>query len=190
MTNKLTLRITSGHFKNFKLDVGPMTKPVKEVVKLSVFSKLAGQLTGAKCLDLFAGSGNLGIEAISRGASHVKFVEISGVACKIIESNILNAFQKFQIDKPANKYEIIRKDSLDFVSNDMEHYDIIFLDPPYDSHNTHLIKNINQLMHKDSALVFFRDKNIPLNVSTINPALIVEDSRSYGLTMIDFIKLI
>lgn len=173
-----------------KLDVGPMTKPVQEVAKSAVFSKLIDIVEGSTCLDLFAGSGNMGIEALSRGAKHVTFVEIDGVASKIIKQNLQNAAEKYQMPDLEKQYEIIRKDALDVVGDPFVHYDIIFLDPPYEHHITHLIKNVSEIMDPPSYLVYFHDKNKPLDISSINPELKIVDSRKYGLTMIDFIQLI
>ena len=89
-------------------------------------SAIAGELPGARVLDLFAGSGALGLEALSRGAREVTFVEQAASARKALEVNIA------RLRPPANAVRVVRRDALRFIEGLAAHeYDIAFADPPY-----------------------------------------------------------
>lgn len=102
------------------LDVRPTTDKVKE----AVFSAIQFELAGAAVLDLFAGSGQMGIEALSRGASKAVFVDNSPKAVKCVGENIRAA--KFE-----RSAQILSRDSFDYIRLTAETFDIIILDPPY-----------------------------------------------------------
>ena len=123
------MRIITGRAKGIRLNTleGAETRPTAERVKEAVFSMLQFDIEGRKVLDLFAGSGQMGLEAISRGASEAIFVERSEAAVKIIKQNI----EKTRLTPFCS---VIRSDCLDFIKrNRGDKFDIIFLDPPYAS---------------------------------------------------------
>ncbi len=101
----------------------PDLRPTPDRVRETLFNWLGQDLTGLRCLDLFAGSGALGFEAASRGAKQVVMVERERGACAALEANrkTLNAGQ----------VEIVRADALDFLRGGQGVYDVIFLDPPF-----------------------------------------------------------
>lgn len=105
------------------LDVRPTTDKVKE----AVFSAVQFELEGAYVLDLFAGSGQMGIEALSRGAKRAIFVDSSPRALKCINENLRTT----KLDKFS---EVISRDSYDYIKLTARTFDIIILDPPY-GHN-------------------------------------------------------
>ena len=98
-------------------------RPTMDRVKTAIFSSLGDAVIGARVLDLFAGSGALGIEALSRGASSVVFVEGDGQSAEIIESNLA---------KTKLKGRIRQQDVFDFLrhASGAELFDIVFADPP------------------------------------------------------------
>lgn len=102
------------------LDVRPTTDKVKE----AIFSAIQFELEGAYVLDLFAGSGQLGIEALSRGAARAVFVDSSQKAIRCISENLSNT----KLDKVS---EVISRDSFDYIRLAAKNFDIIILDPPY-----------------------------------------------------------
>lgn len=102
------------------LDVRPTTDKVKE----GIFSAIQFELEDRYVLDLFAGSGQLGIEALSRGAKHAIFVDSSVRSVKSVNDNL----RKTKLDKYS---EVISRDSFDYISLTARTFDIIFLDPPY-----------------------------------------------------------
>ena len=105
---------------------GMQTRPTIERVKEAVFSSVHFRLPGMRVLDLFAGTGQMGIEALSRGAAHCTFVDLRKEAVAIIRENVaLTGFE--------DRAQIIQGDALAFLSRCRETFDVIFLDPPYDS---------------------------------------------------------
>jgi 16S rRNA (guanine(966)-N(2))-methyltransferase RsmD len=103
---------------------GTEVRPTTDKVKESIFSIIQFEVPGAVCLDLFAGSGQLGIEALSRGASHCTFIDRLPSAKALIEENIKNCgFSEIAT--------VRRNEALPFLSNCASKFDIVFLDPPY-----------------------------------------------------------
>lgn len=120
------MRVISGKARgvNLKTPEGLQTRPTADRVKEAVFSILQFDLPGTKVLDLFGGTGQLGIEAISRGASSAVFVDASDKACLLIKENLRRC-------KMENEGRVIRCDYLEFLARNRETFDIILLDPPY-----------------------------------------------------------
>ena len=100
-------------------------RPTMDRVKTAIFSSLGDAVIGARVLDLFAGSGALGIEALSRGASSVVFVEGDGQSAEIIESNLAKTKLKGRI-RQQDVFEFLR------YASGAELFDIVFADPPYE----------------------------------------------------------
>jgi 16S rRNA (guanine(966)-N(2))-methyltransferase RsmD len=101
-----------------------LTRPTADRVKEAMFSILQFELPGAEVLDLFGGTGQLGIEAISRGAKSAVFVDAREDACRIIRENLRRTgFEK--------EGRVVRADYLDYLKRCRETFQIILLDPPY-----------------------------------------------------------
>lgn len=123
------MRIITGSAKGIRLKTleGEITRPTSERVKEAVFSMLQFDLEGRKVLDLFAGSGQMALEALSRGAASAVLVDQNKDAVKIIEENALKA-------KLYPQCKIWRSDYLEYIRrNRGDAVDIVFLDPPYAS---------------------------------------------------------
>jgi 16S rRNA (guanine966-N2)-methyltransferase len=118
------LRIIGGSLRGSRLDVplAPGLRPTPDRVRETLFNWLAPVITGARCLDLFAGTGALGIEALSRGAGTVDFVESDVKLADLLRANLLRLKQTAQIQ---------RTDAGRFIATPGERYDIVFLDPPF-----------------------------------------------------------
>ncbi len=124
------MRIISGEFKSRKLDFkcSPSVRPMTDRMKETLFNILGETVRGARVLDLFAGSGSIGLEALSRGAEQAVFVESDPANCKIIFKNIEN----LGIGKKA---KVINKDvflAMKRLESEGGKYNLIFTDPPYD----------------------------------------------------------
>ena len=107
-----------------KTPTGTHTRPTADRVKEALFSILQFELPGAKVLDLFGGTGQLGIEALSRDASSAVFVDEREDACALIRENLNRS-------KLAQFAQVYRADYMTFLKKCHERFDIIFLDPPY-----------------------------------------------------------
>lgn len=122
------MRIITGKAGGIKLNTleGDSTRPTSERAKEAVFSMIQFDIEGREVLDLFAGSGQLGLEAVSRGAASATFVEKSKDAARIIASNI-------EKTKLSASCRIFNSDVNDFfrVTRGKKKYDIVFIDPPY-----------------------------------------------------------
>lgn len=120
------MRVITGSARGRKLETlagDDITRPTTESVKEALFSMIQFEIEDKKVLDLFAGSGQLGIEALSRGARYCVFIENNRNAKKIVEDNISHC--GFE-----NQSQVILSDAEAYLSR-KENFDIIFLDPPY-----------------------------------------------------------
>lgn len=120
------MRVITGLARGKKLKTleGMATRPTTERTKEAVFSTLFDKTVDANVLDLFAGSGQMGIEALSRGAKHCTFVEQARDAVAVIRYNL----GETRLDAKAT---LEFKEVLSFLASDRKKYDLIFLDPPY-----------------------------------------------------------
>ena len=124
-------RVVSGKFRGIILDApkGDNTRPTGDKVKEALFSIIQTRIPGGDFVDLFAGTGGIGIEALSRGASSVVLVEKAGQACGVIKSNL----NKLKLDEDDDI--ILMKSgydaALESLADEGRKFDIIFMDPPY-----------------------------------------------------------
>lgn len=121
------MRVITGTAKGVRLDApeGESTRPTSERTKEALFSMIQFEVEGRRALDLFAGSGQLGIEAISRGAKNAVFVDRSREAVGIIRKNL-------EKTKFSAVGEIVNGEALSFLRHPHGHvFDLAFLDPPY-----------------------------------------------------------
>ena len=120
------MRVITGKARGVVLKTpdGMHTRPTSDRVKEALFSIIQFEIPTAKVLDLFGGTGQLGIEALSRGASSATFVDEREDACALIRENLRRT-------KLAQDATVVRADYLSFLKRCKNHYNIIFLDPPY-----------------------------------------------------------
>lgn len=121
----LLLRIIGGEWRGRKIRFPPLEaiRPTPDRVRETVFNWLQGDVPGSRCLDLFAGSGALGLEALSRGASRVVFVDVDPTVTRHLAATL----QAFQCDRG----EVVRADAARYLAGPPEPFDIVLLDPPY-----------------------------------------------------------
>ena len=120
------MRVITGKARGVQLKTpdGLTTRPTTDRVKEALFSIIQFEIPTARVLDLFGGTGQLGIEALSRGAKSAVFVDAGDPACRLIKENLRRT--KFE-----NEAKVIRSDYLDYLKRCREKFDIVFLDPPY-----------------------------------------------------------
>jgi 16S rRNA (guanine966-N2)-methyltransferase len=177
------MRIISGKYKgqllsNFSADhIRPTTDRVKE----TLFNILQNDLPGARVLDLFSGTGNLGIEALSRGAEEVIFVESHPKSLEIIRKNL----EKLKVTEP---HQIINKDVIRFLQNPPDTvFDVIFADPPFTK------QMADEVMTAASVSTIFGEKTIMAIESAKREkleaqygSLIRSDHRVFGDKILSF----
>lgn len=120
------MRVITGSARGVRLQApkGMDTRPTLDQVKEGIFSAIQFEVEGRRVLDLFAGSGQMGIEALSRGAKSAVFVDMRQDACAVVRSNL----EKTRLTPSA---QVLRSDYLSYLSHCRETFDLIFLDPPY-----------------------------------------------------------
>ena len=121
------------------------TRPTMDRVKESMFAIIQDYIKDSVCLDLFAGTGNLGIEAISNGAKKVYFNDRNKVAVKMIKDNL----EKFGISDKADVIKMDYIDAIEYYKENRIKFNIILLDPPYDNH---VINDILKLIYRKKLL--------------------------------------
>ena len=123
------MRIISGKYakRNLFALKSNKTRPTSDKVKESLFNSLGQFFNGGNVLDLYAGSGALGIESVSRGYDHASLVDINHAACSIIKKNVA-------LTKEENRFSVYNMRSnaaLKLFAENQEKFDLVFLDPPY-----------------------------------------------------------
>ena len=136
------MQIISGKYKGKKLDGYNIkgTRPTMGRIKESLFAMLNPYLDESSCLDLFAGSGSLGLEAISNGAKELVLVDNNPIVIKTLKHNIQNIKEDITI---------VKDDYINYLKKCNKNFDIIFLDPPYDDN---LISKAIELIIKNNLL--------------------------------------
>ncbi len=168
------MRVIAGDFKGRRLHTarGMRTRPTADRVREALFSML-GDVSGARVLDLYAGSGALGIEALSRGADSALFVESDGQALAALRRNL---------DAVGADAAVRRQDVVRFLARPEGTFDLVFCDPPYDDGPgvaAALSEALPAMLGEDARIVTESDKRNPLLLTL---PLVVE--RAYGDTRI------
>lgn len=163
---------------------GDNTRPTLDRVKESLFNMIQSDIYEAKVLDLFAGSGALGIEALSRGANMATFCDKSHEAVQIIKKNI----SKTHLEEKA---EIIQADYLTCIKRLEQPYDIIFIDPPYKANiATKAVEAIlkKNLLSEDGILIIETDEEDRDLKSLEELGIKITDLRRYGRVKLIFLN--
>jgi 16S rRNA (guanine(966)-N(2))-methyltransferase RsmD len=148
------MRIIAGEFRGrvIKSPTDSRTRPTSDRLRETLFNVIAPRIEGARFLDLCAGSGAIGMEALSRGAEHVTFVDRSRKACALIEENL------DLLGIPEEDTDIQALSAENFVGREHESgWDIVFYDPPYDSHYEVVLHEFgspeSRLLNEDGILI-------------------------------------
>lgn len=174
------IRITTGTAKNIKLFTPDFKefRAVKEIVKQSVFSVINEDIQNKECLELFAGSGSIGLEAISRGAKSCHFVDENYKSVEVIKKNI----KKCKFDE--SRVEVVKSNAVKYAANTEYKYDVIFLDPFYhDTSHIFLMKNLEEILNENGFIVFFHGTNIDIEKILKDTQLKITDQRKFGKSL-------
>ncbi len=175
------IRVISGKFGNRKIDApsfdNSRTKPMGERIRNAIFNKIGDEITDAEVLDAFAGTGAIGLEALSRGANHVTFIERDKLAQKILSKNILSLGAD-------DNSTIVRTSVNNWLENYKGgYYDIIIADPPYHDPQLSTVSKLFSLLKPNGLMVlsWLGRGGMPINDET---KIVVVDNRSYGNAII------
>ena len=182
------MRVISGKVRGLKLntpqneDVRPTTDRVKE----SLFNMISPYIMESSVLDLFAGTGSLGIECLSRGAEKCVFVDISKDSIAITKSNI----KKARVENESIVLNVDFKDAISKLKIQKSKFDIIFMDPPYYKNMfIDALKKIDDadLLNEDGIIVIEHDSKdeFPENIGRLDKS----KAKKYGSTTLTFYKL-
>jgi len=183
------MRIIGGELKGKKLTPfrGDLTRPTADRVRESIFNICASKISNANVLDLFAGTGALGLEALSRGAASAVFIDFAPNAVKTISKNIESC-------RMADRAKVIKWDilkNLNCFYGKHSIYDLIFMDPPYNENAIGpVLKNLMNLdvLQNDATIIIEHavSKSIPENIDGYN----LTDQRKYGKTLVSFLTVV
>ena len=158
----------------------PGMQPTMERVKEAVFSKLHFELEGRRVLDLFAGSGQLGIEALSRGAAHCDFVDNSKASLACIKQNIESCGF-------SGSAEIYSTDAFAFIKSRCQNYDIVLLDPPF--HHRILDKMLPlAALHVEKSGVIYCETGDTERLPEIAGDFVMDSQVKYGYIMTTYYR--
>lgn len=172
------MRVIAGRWGGRRLRAprGAATRPTSDRVREALFSVLGERVTGARVLDLFAGSGALGIEALSRGAAQATFVDSAPAALKALDANLA----ALGITAEVRRQDAVRH--LVGASAAARQYDLVFLDPPYRLAGRlggELSRTLPAVLAPGAAVIAESDRRRPLQLD-----LPLHDERRYGDTLI------
>lgn len=175
------MRVISGKYRGLNLAEfrGSDIRPTADRVKESLFNILSYKIMGATVLDLFCGSGSLGIECLSRGAKFVHFNDISPASIAVLNKNLYRL--------RGEKYAVTTGDWLPCVRGLKQKFDLAFIDPPYaDDCGIRAIEELasRKLVYSGGMIVYERDRAFTGTIAGLD----VTDERKYGKTYLTFFQ--
>ena len=175
------MRVISGKYRGLNLAEfrGSDIRPTADRVKESLFNILSYKIMGATVLDLFCGSGSLGIECLSRGAKFVHFNDISPASIAVLNKNLYRL--------RGEKYAVTTGDWLPCVRSLKQKFDLAFIDPPYaDDCGIRAIEELasRKLVYSGGMIVYERDRAFTGTIAGLD----VTDERKYGKTYLTFFQ--
>lgn len=177
----MNIRIISGQFGGRKLDApdGTRTHPMSERARGAMFNSLGSLSDGALVLDAFAGTGAVGLEALSRGAAHVTFIERDRVAQKALDANITTL-------GVGEQTKLVRTTVANWLETaHAQEFDLIFADPPYHDPQLSTVPKLLSLLKPGGLMVLSHPGRG--EVPTKNGVVVV-DNRSYGNAFLTFYR--
>jgi 16S rRNA (guanine(966)-N(2))-methyltransferase RsmD len=181
------MRVIGGNARGRRLKVpkGQTTRPTAARVKEALFNILPHDLSGARVLDLFAGTGNLTIEALSRGAAAAIMVDSSFESGKVIRENL----RRLHLTDRTKIWIMPATRALRLLARHGDTFDMIFLDPPYDRQ---WIDRTLQIIAQEKLLrgsgMVIAEHSIREDVEPRYDSLALHDQRRYGSTLVSFFK--
>ncbi len=170
------IRVIAGKYGGRKIDApsfdNSRTKPMGERIRNAMFNRIADEVQGARVLDAFAGTGSVGLEALSRGAAFATFVERDKIAQKILSKNV-------SLLGTDENSEVIRASVSSWIDTAQpEHYDIILADPPYHDLQLSTVSKLFGLLKPNGLMVLsWSGRGEGPNLEN---GIVVVDNRSYG----------
>ena len=178
------MRVISGKARGVTLKTpeGLQTRPTADRVKEAVFSILQFDLPGTRVLDLFGGTGQLGIEALSRGAKKAVFVDSGDKACALIRENLRRC--KMETDA-----QVVRCDYMEYLGRCKENFDIVLLDPPYaEVFLENALKKLSEIDILQSGGIIVSERPVEKPLDVVLPGFSRSKDYKYGKTIITIFR--
>lgn len=178
------MRVIAGTARGTQLKTpeGALTRPTADRVKEAVFSIVQFDLPGTRVLDLFAGTGQMGIEAISRGARSAVFIDERRDACKLVQENLKRTGF-------TNQAKVIQSDYLSYLKHTGEQFDLIILDPPYlENYLENALKTISEIDILSDRGIIICERPAEKAFDVEFPGLIRGKDYRYGKTWITLFR--
>jgi len=177
-TISASVRITGGKAKNFNIEIPRNTRPLTDRMKVRIFDVLGKDIANKTVLDLYAGAGSFGLEALSRGAKEATLVDASKQADLVIRKNIAHTGFLPQA-------EVIKSKVEDFIEKNKDtdrSWDIIFMDPPYKLYNTKRLNKMEEVINKVSRYLPGVNNS---NSKKFKGALIIKHPKRYPIDKLE-----
>jgi 16S rRNA (guanine966-N2)-methyltransferase len=177
----MNVRLISGKYGGRKIDApdNSRTHPMSERIRNALFNSLGNEVSNATVLDAFAGTGAIGLEALSRGARHVTFIEKDRIAQKILEKNITTLLAQQDVT-------IVRSAVNNWINtSESKTFDIIFADPPYHDTQFSTIHKLFSLLKPGGCMVLSHPGRGEVPAEN---GVVVVDNRSYGNAYLTFYR--
>ena len=178
------MRVIAGKARGIQLKTpeGLLTRPTADRVKEALFSIIQFDIAGAAVLDLFGGTGQLGIEALSRGAEHAVFVDASEKACNLIRENLRRTGF-------AGKATVVCCDYLTFLNRNNQVFHIILLDPPYaETYLENALERITEIDILQSNGIIVTERPLGKDIQSDFQGLTRSRDYKYGKTLLTFYR--
>lgn len=178
------MRVITGSARGMKLltPEGAHTRPTTDRVKEAVFSIIQFEVEGRRVLDLFGGTGQLAIEALSRGAAHATIVDNTASAIRLIKENLKRT-------RLQDRATVVQSDYLQFLQTTAQQYDLIFLDPPYaEKFLENAIRCISEIDILSNGGIIICERPAEKAIPVDWPGLIPSKDYRYGKTAIKLFR--
>jgi 16S rRNA (guanine966-N2)-methyltransferase len=177
----MNIRVIGGEFGGRLLDApaGRRMHPMGERIRNALFNSIGSEVQGARVLDAFAGTGAVGLEALSRGASHVTFIERDKLLQKILAGNI----ERLGVE---NRTLLVRSSVANWIETvSAQQFDIILVDPPYHDTQFSTVERLLDLLKPGALMVLSHPGKGEVPTKT---GVVVVDNRSYGNADLTFYR--
>ena len=174
------MRVITGKARGIQLKTpeGMVTRPTADRVKEALFSIIQFDIPGARVLDLFGGTGQLGIEALSRGAKHAVFVDANDSACRLIRENLKRT-------KLESEAQVVRADYMEYLQRCRETFDLVLLDPPYaEVFLENALKKLTEIDILQSGAIIVAERPVDKALTLDFPGFTRSKDYKYGNTLL------
>ena len=187
-------QVTRGYFKGTKLTApkSGQTRPTSSKVKEAIMSLLIGELEGMQVIDLFAGSGSMGIEMLSSGARSCLFVERDREALGCLQSNLKLILERASKQALSIQAKVTKEDVESFLAKNNSKFDLVWLDPPYKLYEefpAKIYSDIERMVAPLGLIVFESDKaGVSFIEQSVSGRFTLQKQKKYGDTFVSIYK--